>query len=215
MLRLVIREQELLVMVDAPWALMTHAGIPFEEIQVWAREPIRQRRSRAIRRRAPCGAARRRSHGLGLARDLRVSRGEFAASKLWLRPLLHAPKPVRRPRNACRLQRVAHQHADEHPQSLPGTRHDPEVAGEVARIERLFNGCLQRWGGPYLYGEYSIADAMYVPCCSVRNLCGEPDGRRRGLPTAHARDAGAGPARALARRRPSLARYDTRYAQEN
>lgn len=37
-----------------------------------------------------------------------------------------------------------------------------EAAADVARIDQLWQSCLAR-RGPWLFGEYSIADAMYAP----------------------------------------------------
>lgn len=44
----------------------------------------------------------------------------------------------------------------------------PEVAAEVARIEAIWNECRSRHGadGPFLFGAFSIADAMYAPVAS-------------------------------------------------
>ncbi len=41
----------------------------------------------------------------------------------------------------------------------------PERAREIARIEELWGECRGRFGagGPWLFGEYSAADAMYAP----------------------------------------------------
>jgi glutathione S-transferase len=41
----------------------------------------------------------------------------------------------------------------------------PALAADVARIDRLWNACRQRSpdAGPWLFGEWSIADAMYAP----------------------------------------------------
>lgn len=41
----------------------------------------------------------------------------------------------------------------------------PEVEAEIARIVGLWTDCRARFGalGPWLFGEFSIADAMYVP----------------------------------------------------
>ncbi len=45
------------------------------------------------------------------------------------------------------------------------TAPNPERSGEIARIESLWSDCRTRFGaaGPWLFGEYSIADAMYAP----------------------------------------------------
>lgn len=41
----------------------------------------------------------------------------------------------------------------------------PERAADIARIEQLWGDCRRRFGsaGPWLFGEYSVADAMYAP----------------------------------------------------
>ncbi|WP_350333538.1 glutathione S-transferase family protein [Coralliovum pocilloporae] len=37
------------------------------------------------------------------------------------------------------------------------------VRKDVARIETILDNCLQTYGGPFLFGPFSIADAMYAP----------------------------------------------------
>lgn len=37
------------------------------------------------------------------------------------------------------------------------------VRRDVARIEALWAGCLEKSGGPFLFGEFCNADAMYAP----------------------------------------------------
>ena len=45
------------------------------------------------------------------------------------------------------------------------TAPSPERSAEIARVEQLWNECRTRFGagGPWLFGEYSAADAMYAP----------------------------------------------------
>jgi glutathione S-transferase len=45
------------------------------------------------------------------------------------------------------------------------TAPNPERAAEIARIEQLWSDCRTRFGadGPWLFGNYSAADAMYAP----------------------------------------------------
>lgn len=38
-----------------------------------------------------------------------------------------------------------------------------KAAGDIARIEVLWADCLKRYGGPFLFGAFTIADAMYAP----------------------------------------------------
>lgn len=46
----------------------------------------------------------------------------------------------------------------------PGAIDLPEgVRGDVARIEALWKAALARSGGPFLFGAFSAADAMYAP----------------------------------------------------
>lgn len=37
---------------------------------------------------------------------------------------------------------------------------------DVERIKVIWNECLDKYGGPYLFGELSVADAMYAPVCT-------------------------------------------------
>jgi len=39
----------------------------------------------------------------------------------------------------------------------------PAITADVARIQALWNGCLEQSGGPFLFGRFSIADAMFAP----------------------------------------------------
>ena len=40
---------------------------------------------------------------------------------------------------------------------------DSAVMKDVRRIEQMWDHCLSESGGPFLYGDFSIADAMYAP----------------------------------------------------
>lgn len=38
---------------------------------------------------------------------------------------------------------------------------------DIDRVETIWKECLERWGGPFLFGEKpTIADAMYAPVCT-------------------------------------------------
>jgi len=45
--------------------------------------------------------------------------------------------------------------------------HGEGVAADIARIEAMWTRCRETWGkphgGPYLFGHFTIADAMYLP----------------------------------------------------
>ncbi len=51
---------------------------------------------------------------------------------------------------------------------IPGRAKTSEVVAEISRIEAIWNECRSRFGsrGSFLFGEFSIADAMYAPVVS-------------------------------------------------
>jgi glutathione S-transferase len=56
------------------------------------------------------------------------------------------------------------------------TADSPERAADIARIEDLWAECRRRFGtgGPWLFGEYSVADAMYAPVVLRLRTYGAP-----------------------------------------
>ena len=42
----------------------------------------------------------------------------------------------------------------------------PETRADVERVVSIFNECLAASGGPFLFGKFSVADAMYAPVVS-------------------------------------------------
>ena len=53
----------------------------------------------------------------------------------------------------------------------------PGLEADVERIEEIWSDCRSRFGktgGPWLFGEYSIADAMYAPVALRFNTYGAP-----------------------------------------
>lgn len=45
-------------------------------------------------------------------------------------------------------------------------RDNPAVRADVARLVSLWRDCLQKSGGPLLFGNFSVADAYYAPICT-------------------------------------------------
>jgi len=43
---------------------------------------------------------------------------------------------------------------------------DAEALANVARINEIFRECLTKYGGPFLFGAFGAADAMYAPVVS-------------------------------------------------
>jgi glutathione S-transferase len=48
---------------------------------------------------------------------------------------------------------------------FPGPGRTVEVAADIERIQRIWTDCRERFGaaGPYLFGAFTVADAMYAP----------------------------------------------------
>ena len=44
-----------------------------------------------------------------------------------------------------------------------GHGHTPEALADAARVQTIWRECLDKSGGPFLFGEFSIADAMFAP----------------------------------------------------
>ena len=38
-----------------------------------------------------------------------------------------------------------------------------KAQGDIARVKEIWRDCLETSGGPYLFGKFSMADAMYAP----------------------------------------------------
>jgi glutathione S-transferase len=51
---------------------------------------------------------------------------------------------------------------------ITGRARTADVLADISRIETIWNDCRSRFGarGPFLFGEFSIADAMYAPVVS-------------------------------------------------
>lgn len=45
----------------------------------------------------------------------------------------------------------------------PGVGRTPEVLADITRIATIWNNCLTQSGGPFLFGTFTNADAMFAP----------------------------------------------------
>lgn len=44
-----------------------------------------------------------------------------------------------------------------------GQGHTKEALADAARVQTIWRECLDKSGGPFLFGEFSVADAMFAP----------------------------------------------------
>ncbi|MCW5625459.1 MAG: glutathione S-transferase family protein [Burkholderiales bacterium] len=150
-----------------PWVLMQHAGIPFRELRI----PLRTSESAVqIRSHSPSGRVPVLIDGpLTIWDSLAIS--EYLAER---HPELHL-WPQRGDARAVARSVSAEMHSGFQAlrsgfpmncrRSLPGIVPSPEAMIDVARILALWRDCRARFGagGPFLFGTFSVADAMYAP----------------------------------------------------
>ena len=153
-----------------PWMAMTMAGIPFRETVIPLDTPETKSQ---IAEHSGAGRVPVLHHGKFVIWDslaiLEYLAETFPEKKLW--PAGKTARAVARSvanemhsgfaalRNACPMNiRRA-------PKPVPLS--DP-VNADIARIETIWRECREKFGkgGPFLFGKFSIADAMYAPVAS-------------------------------------------------
>lgn len=162
-----------------PWVLMTQLGIPFEETRLRFEHGEDTGFHRAVARFSPAGRV-----------PVLVDEGDggFAVwDTLAIVEFLHERFPDRgvwpaEARSRARARSIA---AEMHAGFGPLRQHcpmnieaelpevgarvwagQPAVRRDVARIEAMWAEALAASGGPFLFGEFSAADAFYAPVCT-------------------------------------------------
>jgi len=148
-----------------PWLVLTHFGIPFEEQQVLLSGEGWQEKFRAV---SPTAKVPLLVDGdLVIPDSLAII--EYVAELNPDQPVWPADRADR----ALARAAAAEMHAgftalrSRAPmnlrKSLPDRVAIDAVADDLARVESLWGGLLLRSGGPYLFGSFSAADAMFAP----------------------------------------------------
>ncbi|MEC5407556.1 glutathione S-transferase family protein [Paraburkholderia sp. MPAMCS5] len=151
-----------------PWVLLKHFGIPFDELLIHLNQPGT---NAAVLAHAPNGPGKIPclidDSGLAIWDSLAIAETlaeRFPQHALW-------------PRDAAARAHARSVSAEMHSgfgelrsnmwmnirASFPGKNAKPGVLTDIARIEAIWRHCLETCGGPFLFGEFSIADAMYAP----------------------------------------------------
>ncbi|KND59080.1 Glutathione S-transferase [Candidatus Burkholderia verschuerenii] len=149
-----------------PWVLLKHFGMPFEEvlINLYAPDSRAQLARVSPSGKVPClvtDAGDAVWDSLAIMETVAESYSQHA---MW-------------PRDASDRARARSVSAEMHsgfgdlrqnmPMEIcthaPGKGATPETLANIARIEAIWGECLAKSGGPFLFGEFSIADAMYAP----------------------------------------------------
>jgi glutathione S-transferase len=151
-----------------PWLLLKHFGIPFDEVLIHLREPGT---TAAILAQAP--------RGPGKVPCLIGDDGQITWDSLAIAETLaeRFPEHALWPRDAAARNYARSVSAEMHSgfgelrsnmwmnirASFPGKNATPGALADIARIDTVWRDCLDTYGGPFLFGEFSIADAMYAP----------------------------------------------------
>lgn len=150
-----------------PWLLLKQAGIPFREQYI----PIRSETWHTqIRDLSPSGKVPALIHA-----DVRVWDSlaiceylaeRFPEKQLW--PTAVAARAEARSVSAemhSGFQALRQNMFMNIRRRMPTRGRTPEALADIERIVAIWNGCRARHasGGPFLFGTFSIADAMYAP----------------------------------------------------
>ena len=169
MLQLVIGNKNYSSWSMRPWVLMTQAGIAFEEIQIWLAEPDT---AANIARHSPSGTVPVLIDADG-ARSIKVwdslAIAEYLAEKFPEKNLWPADAVLRAQARSVSAEMHSGFTAlrSQMPMNIrnryPGCGMTPEAAADIARLQALWSECVTRSGGPFLFGQFCIADAMFAP----------------------------------------------------
>lgn len=169
MLQLVIGNKNFSSWSLRPWLLLKQAGLPFREIPV----RLRQADTKAqILAHSPSGKVPALIDGdLTVWDSLAIC--EYLAEKASLNHVDLWPANPKARAEARSVSAEMHsgfaalrQHMSmEVAASRPGEGQTPEVLADIARIAALWTSCRERFAaaGPFLFGDFSVADAMYAP----------------------------------------------------
>ena len=148
-----------------PWLAMKHTGIPFVEHRIALYQPDSRRQ---VLEHSPTGKVPALKDGTTTVWDslaiLEYLAETFPDRGLW-------------PRSAAARARARSMSAEIHSSfaelrthmpmnlrnSYPGRGITPEVEADIARIVGLWTNCLTTASGPFLLGDFCIADAMFAP----------------------------------------------------
>lgn len=150
-----------------PWLLMKQSGIPFKEVLISLYGPGSKDE---IRRYSPSGKVPALLDRDNVVWDS-LAIGEYLAER--------HPELQLWPADTLQRARARSISAEMHSgfsalrsnmsmncrRSLPGMGRTVEVAADIERIQRIWTECRERATaeGPFLFGAFTIADAMYAP----------------------------------------------------
>ncbi len=150
-----------------PWLAAKRAGAPFTETLIALRQADHQTEAE-IRPHSPSGLVPAlKADGLVIVDSLAICEflaERFPDARLW--PADAAARALARSA-ACEMHSGFASLRGECPMDLTATPRVAELSEathkDLRRIVALWSGMLQQFGGPFLAGEWSIADAFFTP----------------------------------------------------
>jgi glutathione S-transferase len=144
---------------------LAHVGVPFEDLTILLDREDTEARIRAV---TPSGRVPCLRHGSTVIWDslaiCEYLAETFPDAKLW---------PANRAARARARSIAAEMHSGfaamrrDLPMDLrafkPGEGHSREALADAARVMAIWRECLAASRGPFLFGHFTVADAMYAP----------------------------------------------------
>jgi len=168
-----------------PWVLLRQAGIPFEEVLVrFDGFDTGSQFKQALAGLTPTGKVPvLQDDALVIWDTLAIA--EYLAEQFPEKRLWPADKAARaRARSVCAEMHSGFSALRSHcPQNIEASlpeagaliwRDQPAVRADVARLVAMWSELLQVYGGPLLFGDFSIADAYFAPVCMRLKTYGLP-----------------------------------------
>lgn len=168
-----------------PWVLLRQAGIPFEEVLVrFDGFDTSSQFKQALAGLTPTGKVPvLQDDALVIWDTLAIA--EYLAEQFPEKRLWPADKAARaRARSVCAEMHSGFSALRSHcPQNIEASlseagaliwRDQPAVRADVARLVAMWSELLQVYGGPLLFGDFSIADAYFAPVCMRLKTYGLP-----------------------------------------
>ena len=159
-----------------PWVLLKQTNIPFEEVMVrFDSFDAGSQFKTSLDGITPTGRVPVLTDG-GFAIWDTLAIAEYAADKFPEKNLWPQDARVRgRARSICAEMHAGFSALRSHcPMNIEAElpdigqlvwRDHPAVQADVQRIVAMWSGLLEQFGGPMLFGEFSIADAYFAPVC--------------------------------------------------
>ena len=165
MLKLIIGDYNFSSWSLRPWLVLKMAGLPFETTSIRLRQPTTKTE---ILKHSPSGK-------VPCLIDEQVVVWDSLAICEYIAELVPSLWPADRARRAEARAVAAEMHSgfaalrqhlsmDVRSTNVAAER-TPEVEGDIARIVAIWENCRQRFAadGPFLFGAFSVADALYAP----------------------------------------------------